>query len=276
MTVAEASQYLITLLEGKFGIREATNMVSLLMEDKYQVTNLNADRLFEHKLEMEYMGDRLVTGEPVQQITGIGHFYGYKYKINRHVLIPRPETEELVHWILTDYKKDRSQKDLLDIGTGSGCIPITLKKKHPQFRIFGIEYSMDAFNVTRINAKKHKVQFQGYRFDFLDEDIWPQMGKWDIIVSNPPYITESEKNLMSENVLDYEPEMALFVNDPMIFYRKIAAFSQDHLHVGGSIYLEINQYRAEETIAIFEKEAYKVELKVDLQGNPRMIKAVHL
>ncbi|MEL6390273.1 MAG: peptide chain release factor N(5)-glutamine methyltransferase [Bacteroidota bacterium] len=224
--------------------------------------------------EIESIGDELIAGVPVQYLTGVAHFYDFQYFVNRHVLIPRPETEELVHWILSDHKVDRSQKDVLDIGTGSGCILLSLKKKHPTFRIFGIESSMDAYNVTRINAKRHRLQMQGYRFDFLDQDVWSELGKWNIIVSNPPYIAASEIDVMDQGVKQHEPAEALFaLEDPLIFYRSIIAFSEDHLHDNGLIYVEINQYLSEETAHLFIDAGFRIDLREDMQGNPRMIKA---
>lgn len=274
MTIQEAAKYLITKLENRYGIREATNMVSLLFEDAYGISNLHKSEDFSGADKLEKVGEELYAGKPVQYITETAHFYGYQFYVNPSVLIPRPETEELVHTILSDYSSDRRQRDVLDIGSGSGCIPISLKKKNADFRVFGIEYSIDAFNVARINAKNMGAPVQFYRSDFLDESLWSEYGVFDIIVSNPPYIDPEEKKVMADNVLLYEPEMALFVEeDPLLFYNKIALFSKNHLAPEGKIYVEINQYRTDETLSVFRNTGFEAEVKKDLQGNNRIIKA---
>ena len=226
------------------------------------------------KKSLDMALDRLAMSEPIEYITGKSVFLGLPLKINRHVLIPRPETEELVHWILTDFGKDHTQKDVLDIGTGSGCICVTLKKKKPTFRVFGIEDSLDAMNCSRINARKLNVNIEFFRVNILNRALWKVFSGFDIIVSNPPYITETEKELMSRNVIDYEPAIALFVNndDPLIFYKTIAEFAKKHLNGEGKIYLEMNEFHAEEIAELFEEKFSSVEVKKDMQGKERMLK----
>ncbi|MCL4116964.1 UNVERIFIED_CONTAM: hypothetical protein GTU68_012372, partial [Idotea baltica] len=191
------------------------------------------------------------------------------------VLIPRPETEELVYNILKQVKTSNKQYDILDIGTGSGCIPITLKKEKSSLRLFAMDYSQDVLNLAKINARKLDAQIGFYRFDFLNESYWEEMGKFDIIVSNPPYIAEEERSLMSGGVLKYEPERALFAvgEDPLIFYRKIAVFAEDHLNEDCFVFLELNQYYSEAIENVYKEKGYETEIIKDLQGNDRILKA---
>lgn len=274
MTIKAAFDYSIFTLLGSYNRREATNIMSIIFQDLFHITNSSRTDDFDHKEELDLYLKRLKKHEPLAYILGSTNFFGYDFKINNHVLIPRPETEELVHWILTDHKKDHLQRDVLDIGTGSGCICVTLKKKKPTFRMFGIEESMDALNCSRINAKNLKARIEFFRSDFLDKSIWDAFGAFDIIVSNPPYIPEKEKKKMSENVLDYEPDMALFVpdDDPLLFYRSILEFSLDHLKSNGYIYLEINEFNADEVVALYEDKYKNIELRKDMQGKNRMLK----
>lgn len=276
MTIREAANFGIGALKEVYGDREARNIICILFEDLFQITNLELDQIFDFEHVFFQSLERLKRNEPVQHIVGYSNFYGYNFKVNQHVLVPRPETEELVHWILTDLKNSKKQLDVLDIGTGSGCIGITLKKEHPGLRLFAIEVSLDALNVARINSRTLRAPMTIYNFNFLEESYWNEMGKFNIIVSNPPYIDNDEKSIMADNVLLYEPEMALFAgSDSLLFYKKIAAFAQDHLLEGGLIYLEINENLATETAALFTPYFKNVEIREDLQGRPRMIKAHH-
>ena len=215
---------------------------------------------------------RLEQQEPIQYILGSTEFYGLNIEVNPSVLIPRPETEELVGWILED-NAEREGLDILDIGTGSGCIAIALAKhlKVPEVR--AIDISIEALKTARLNADHNEVEVE-----FISEDILQcdTLGtRFDIIVSNPPYVRKAEKDMMKANVLDYEPHTALFVedNDPLIFYRHILRFSEKNLKKGGLIYLEINQYLAEDTSRLFDEEKFsEIELKKDLYGNTRLLR----
>lgn len=216
--------------------------------------------------------NRLEKNEPFQYITGIQHFYGRVFKVREGVLIPRPETEELVEWILSDQPE---LEEVFEIGAGSGCIPITLKLERKSATVQSIDISTQALKVAVDNNALHHAGVVFTREDFLDESNWNKWGKYEVIVSNPPYVTNEEKASLSSRVVDYEPSMALFApgTDPMIFYRKIGKFASDHLKENGAVYTEINQYKASEIVEIFKTYFSDVELKLDISENPRMIKA---
>jgi len=257
--------------------REAETITKYFFEDIYQLHGFRDDQDFpdEEVDSLKAYAKRIMAGEPIQYITGIANFYGLNFKVNKHALIPRPETEELVNWVLEDLKGKNLQYDLIDIGTGSGCIPITLKKNKQSLRIFGVEKSLDALNVARVNAKRFDVEFPVYKFDFLDSNYWHNLSSYDIIVSNPPYVANSEREKMDHHVLDYEPNMALFTPDDnyLIFYDRVAEFAKTHLKPGGIIYMEMNEYKVQEIKRVFEKHGYQdVALRQDLQGKDRMIR----
>lgn len=214
--------------------------------------------------------------KPIQYILGKTEFYGFPILVNPDVLIPRPETEELVDWVFNDTKQN-SELRVLDIGTGSGCIAIALKNKLPDIRIQAIDISFGALEIAEQNAKMNQVDITFHRTDIFDKKEWGKLGYYDIIISNPPYVRHVEKNEMQKNVLNYEPVSALFVDDknPLLFYTSIAEFAKSNLNQNGSLYCEINQYLGEETFQLFEKFGYKdIQLKQDLKGNTRFIKAV--
>lgn len=210
----------------------------------------------------------LKTHKPIQYILGKTEFYGLKIKVNEHTLIPRPETEQLVDWILKE-----NFVVALDIGTGSGCIPIALAK-HTDAKVLAIDVSEDALLIAEENAKDNEVEI-----DFIHQDILQtnSLQKVDLIVSNPPYVLESEKGKMQENVLDYEPELALFVEDknPLIFYKKIASLAFDFLNENGKLFFEINAKFGKETIEMLVDIGFvNIELKKDMNDKDRMIKAI--
>ncbi|MEI6349046.1 MAG: peptide chain release factor N(5)-glutamine methyltransferase [Bacteroidota bacterium] len=215
--------------------------------------------------------------KPIQYVIGYEEFYGLRFNVNKHVLIPRPETEELVKWILDDFAQNHEPLTVLDLGTGSGCIAIALKNEQPNWSVSGIDKSEGALMVARSNAKLNKVEVEFSENDLLN--FVPINQTYDIIVSNPPYIRKSEKRLMQQNVLAYEPEMALFVedDDPLIFYKAIAEISLTLLQEKGCIYFEINEALGNETVQMLKDYGYKdVELKEDLFGKPRLVKAKKL
>lgn len=217
---------------------------------------------------------RLLNGEPLQYITGIQWFMGKPFEVNKNVLIPRPETEELVQWIVNDCKY-REAINILDIGTGSGCIPIMLKLLLPNATVCTADVSSKALEAAERNALKHNVEIELLEVDFLDERTWEYFEQYDIIVSNPPYIPFSEKGNLDKNVRDYEPELALFVpnNDVLIFYKKIAHFTSFHLKAKGAVYCEIHKAHAYETQQLFQQQFFFTELRKDMNANERMIKA---
>lgn len=214
--------------------------------------------------------------KPIQYITGEAWFYGLQFEVNENTLIPRPETEELVEWIVESQKsKAKSQKlEILDIGTGTGCIPISLKANLPEANISAIDISEKALEVAKRNATSNKVEINFIQTNILEEeDLYTQ---FDVIVSNPPYVRNLEKEEIKKNVLDYEPHLALFVedNDALLFYRKIAELALKNLALNGYLFFEINQYLGKETVALLEKLGFQnIELRKDFKGNDRMIKA---
>jgi release factor glutamine methyltransferase len=211
---------------------------------------------------------------PVQYVVGYEEFYGLKFNVNKHVLIPRPETEELVKWVLDDHAASKSPLSVIDFGTGSGCIAVSLKHNRTDWSVCGIDKSVEAIAVAQSNALQNGVEVDFAENDLLD--FKPMSQKFDLVVSNPPYIRNSEKGLMQKNVLEFEPEMALFVedNDPLVFYRAIAEISKTLLNNQGCIYLEINEALGSETVQMLKDLGFSdVELKEDLFGKPRMVKA---
>lgn len=218
---------------------------------------------------------QLVEGVPYQYVLGNTVFYGCDILVNKNVLIPRPETEELVEWILKDIPDKNQKLHIIDICSGSGCISIALAKNLPKAEIEGIEISEKAIELSRKSSELNEVSVHFVQADFLSLKKTNVEKKYDIIVSNPPYIKESEKTHIEERVVKFEPNEALFVPDgnPLLFYKEIIAFSLSNLNDSGKIYVEINQELSEQTRQLFSKYFTFVELKQDLSGNFRMIKA---
>jgi release factor glutamine methyltransferase len=218
---------------------------------------------------------RLKKGEPVQYIVGHAWFYGYRFMVSQEVLIPRPETEELVEWIFNDIKKVNHPVSILDIGTGSGCIAITLKKKlGDAAKVDAMDVSKPALKVAAGNAVMNQVNVNFIHRDFL-KDALNGLGRYDVIVSNPPYISRHSEQGMVGSELDYEPDIALYPpgEDPDLFYSFLSRHLSDHLVQGGAGYFEINQFRSELIIDLFQKMGWGfIELRKDLQGNDRMLK----
>jgi len=216
---------------------------------------------------------RLMTEEPIQYILGKTEFYGLELMVNSEVLIPRPETEELVRWIL-DVRKSESPT-IVDLGTGSGCIALALKSELPKSKILGLDKSRRALKLARINAEKLKLAVRFETYDILKDNL-QETTPFDVLVSNPPYVRYSEKEQMKPNVLKYEPEMTLFVydKDPLIFYNKIADIGKEKIRSGGLLFFEINEKYGDEISSLLEQKGYaEIELRKDLNGRDRMIKA---
>ena len=226
---------------------------------------------------------------PLQYILGTAHFMGMEFAVNEDVLIPRPETEELVQWIMDDVESQisyiRNKKSeigqgtseirILDIGTGSGCIAIALAKYIPTAKVYALDISEKALDVARKNAEANSVDVTFLKQSILDPRLDLELD-FDIIVSNPPYVRELEKKEIKKNVADHEPHLALFVSDedPLLFYRAIAYFANRRLTKNGSLYLEINQYLGAETQSLLKAHNFsEIELRKDIFGNDRMIKA---
>ncbi len=218
---------------------------------------------------------RLRKHEPIQYILGHTMFYGLTLKVTPSVLIPRPETEELVDWIIREWPE--SPSGFLDIGTGSGCIALALQKAFPSARGEGCDIAENALAVAMENGRSNHLGVTFFKADILNKEEYPQWNSYDLIVSNPPYVTQSEKSAMLSRVTDHEPGTALFVpdEDPLLFYRHIAAFAIHHLHKKGNLFFEINQQFGTEIVTLLRDLGFaSVELRDDLQGNPRMIKAI--
>ncbi len=220
--------------------------------------------------------ERRAAGEPLQYITGVQDFFGREFRVTHDVLIPRPETEELVEWIISNCRFPIDTLKVLDIGTGSGCIAIALKRRLGRAEVWGCDKSEAALRIAGKNAGMMKVDVNFSQIDFLSKQERNKLPSFDLIVSNPPYIPERDKSGMLPNVLEYEPATALFVpdNDPLVFYNAIADFGKDHLHANGSIYMEIHKDMGPAVTELFQSKGYQAELKNDMQGNERMVKAV--
>lgn len=230
----------------------------------------------EQSCRLDQMLKRLMNHEPIQHITGQSEFYGSHFCVTKDTLIPRPETEELADWIITDWSG--KECSALDIGTGSGCIAITLAKNMKKAEVTAIDISEEALIVAKENAKANSCHINFAQLDILDRQKRDEAGAFDIIVSNPPYIREAEKEDMQRNVLDYEPATALFVpdNDPLLFYREIAEFGKTHLKNNGKLYFEINQAFGNETVELLSNLGYEeIILRKDMFGKDRMIRATH-
>lgn len=210
---------------------------------------------------------RLNQGEPIDYILGYTYFYGLKIEVSKDTLIPRPETEELVELILNE-NQTRSGLKILDIGTGSGCIALALKSKLVNVEITALDVSIGALEIAQKNSDYLDLNINFIQLDMLNENLWSQLTNYDIIVSNPPYIPQEEKKDMTTSVLDYEPHLALFVeNDPLLFYKKILKFATSHLSPKGLVYFETSQ-----TIQLGEYESFHIEKQKDLSGNWRFLR----
>jgi release factor glutamine methyltransferase len=218
--------------------------------------------------------DQLKTGEPVQYILGNTEFYGLPFQVNSNVLIPRPETEELVSWIIES--ATTPSVNILDIGTGSGCIAITLKHELKQSIVSAIDISTGALETAKRNATINQVEVNFIHADILAHENINLDEKLDIIVSNPPYVTETDKRRMHTNVIDFEPHSALFVpeEDPLLFYNAIADFAVKNLKPSGLLFFEINESYGKEAVELLSnKSLINIELRKDMSGRDRMIKA---
>lgn len=274
-SIKNTYQAFLQNLSPQFGEREAISIARIVFEDAFKLFDYQSSKEFTESDTLQEIEARLLNNEPVQYILGQADFYGLKFKVSPAVLIPRPETEELVYWILEN--QITKNPSILDIGTGSGCIPITLKKKIPKATISAIDVSPTALDIAKTNAVLNKLAVSFILSDILEERLWSSLDTYDIIVSNPPYIPHKEKVLMPKQVLDYEPDLALFVenDEPLIFYKKIGQFALKHLNQGGELYYECNEFNAKEVATLLRQIGFqKVELAKDLEGKERMIRAL--
>ena len=218
----------------------------------------------------------LAKGKPIQYIFGEAHFYGLTFKVTEEVLIPRPETEELVDWIVETVGSSQfGANSLLDIGTGSGCIAIALKKYLPQYKVSALDIAPESLAIAQENATLNQVELVFLQQDILEIPQQKSEFTYTVIVSNPPYITQAEKEQMHQNVLENEPHRALFVSNerPLVFYEAIADYALQNLQNRGLLFFEINEYLGKETVDLLKDKGFKnIELKKDMQGKDRMIK----
>ncbi|MDP5082534.1 MAG: peptide chain release factor N(5)-glutamine methyltransferase [Winogradskyella sp.] len=250
--------------------------IELVLQSSFTLTKSETDIYFK-------VLEDLKQHKPIQYILGETEFFGLSFKVNKNVLIPRPETEELVALILENHKIGKLNSKalkILDIGTGSGCIAITLAKHLPNSKVYALDISKEAIEVAEENAKRNAVEITFVEMDILNETTWDLNFKnleFDLIVSNPPYVRNLEKAEIQPNVLENEPHLALFVedNNPLKFYKVITDFAINKLKHLGNLYFEINQYLGDETKELINEESFEaIELLKDLNGNDRMLKAI--
>ncbi|REH48736.1 release factor glutamine methyltransferase [Tenacibaculum gallaicum] len=280
MLLKQYKSYFSEQLSSIFPQTEINTFFFLLIEEYlgFQRIDFTLQPTFEVPSDKKRLLDealaRLKKEEPIQYILGKTEFYGLPFNVDKNTLIPRPETEELVEWVIKEIEKSQKLLSILDIGTGTGCIPISLKKQLPDVNVSAIDVSEKALTVAKKNAELNDV-----KVSFIYQDILKAKelsGKFDIIVSNPPYVRELEKTEIKNNVLKNEPHLALFVEDdnPLLFYKKIADLAKNSLTKTGLLFFEINQYLGEETVDMLKSKGFtKVELRKDLFGNDRMIRA---
>jgi release factor glutamine methyltransferase len=264
-----------------YSIRETQVIATWVFEDVFGKRNSlsNQSELTEEiKARLDFILSRLLHNEPVQYVLGETEFYGMKLKVNPSVLIPRPETEELVDWIVKDLKPHiKPGPSVLDIGTGSGCIALGIKNAVPEARVVGIDISKEALESARKNGKLNRLAVHFEQLNILVPDLTKHTNQYDIIVSNPPYVLEKERQQMEIRVTGFEPSLALFVpdSDPLLFYRHIVLFAKIHLLVGGRLYFEIHEKAGEDITGLLRQNGFiQIQLKKDMQNKNRMIRAV--
>ena len=282
MTTEQFYNHFLKELKNIYEEKEASNITDWVFEN---ITHLKkwerrgssfqlSDKQFSQL--KQYLSD-LLTYKPLQYVLNEAWFYKMKFFVNEHVLIPRPETEELVSCIINDVRnaKNNEQLKILDIGTGSGCIAISIKKELEQCEVTAVDVSEKALMVAKKNAGMLKANIKFEKINFLDESCWNQFQEYDAIVSNPPYIPHKEKQNLSKNVTEFEPGIALFVpdDDPFIFYNSIAKFALSHLNLWGTIYVEVHENYAKEIQQIFSAYNFKSEIKKDIYGKERIVSA---
>ncbi|WP_166925390.1 peptide chain release factor N(5)-glutamine methyltransferase [Flavobacterium poyangense] len=281
MKIKQYRTQFIKELSSFYDAYEAESFFYLILENKHKLRQI--DLALNHELVFnqsdfafwDIILEELKKEVPIQYLLGKTNFYGLDFEVNENVLIPRPETEELVEWIVNENAKIDKIKTLkiLDIGTGSGCIAISLAKNLPNAKVYAIDVSKKALETAKRNAINNKVEVIFMLNNVLELEELPH--DFDIIVSNPPYVRNLEKEEIKKNVLDYEPHLALFVedHDALIFYKKIASLAQDNLFKNGQLYFEINQYLGKEMIDLLEEMEFKnIELRKDIYDNDRMLR----
>jgi len=279
MNLKEAYRNYLSRLQPIYGPIEAAMVTDWVFEYLLQLKKADVVKDPDHKInklsqqKIDKTLAQLLEHKPIQYVLGEAWFYKMQFKVNKHVLIPRPETEELVKLALSVVGRQSSVVNVLDIGTGSGCISISLKKNIPSANITAIDISIPALNIAKENAATYNADINFIKLDFLDESKWKKLQSFDIIVSNPPYIPIAEKEKLDKNVTEYEPGSALFVPDesPLLFYDKIARFGKTHLNKNGKILVEMHEDFGEATASLFKKHYDQVEIKKDIFGKDRML-----
>jgi release factor glutamine methyltransferase len=284
MTIQEATYFMMNKLRNIYPDSEVSQVTDWVME--HLTGSKKAERMLyknssitdaEETLLRQY-AERLLQHEPVQYVLNESWFYGLKFYVDKNVLIPRPETEELVDWIIRNLKFPFSDLKILDIGTGSGCIAIALKRKLRKAEVWACDISSEALNVARQNSSKLQAEINYVQLDFLNKSERNQLSSFDIIVSNPPYVPDKDKTSMNKNVVRFEPHMALFVpdNNALVFYSAITDFAKTHLKQDGTVYCEIHENLGKEITDLFSQSGFTTDLKIDMQGKDRMIKALKI
>ncbi|HEY0091466.1 MAG TPA: peptide chain release factor N(5)-glutamine methyltransferase [Flavobacterium sp.] len=283
MTIKDYRSFFINELTPIYDPLEAENFFSLLLEEYHSMKRVDLALAPEKEFTADEVTnwnailDQLKKEIPIQYIIGSTHFCGFKFEVNPDVLIPRPETEELVEWVFSSHKNSFPQPQILDIGTGSGCIAIALALKFDNANVSALDVSVKALETARRNAQLNNVKINFVQRNILESDKID--GNFHLLVSNPPYVRMLEKDHIKNNVLENEPHLALFVEDEdaLIFYRKISKLAMDSLVKGGWLYFEINQYLPEETESLLKNQGFiNVELKKDIYENFRMIRCQKL
>lgn len=276
--IADIKSFFVQSLSHLYDREEAASIFFIVIEHLLHITrndymlNKSATISESELLNIHFVLKDLKKGIPIQYILGETQFMGLKLKVNSAVLIPRPETEELVDWIIQSHKSEKINR-IVDIGTGSGCIALAIKKHFFNTEVFALDISESVLQVAKENALINNVEINFQQIDILTDISIPN--QIDIIVSNPPYVTRKEAESMHANVLEHEPHLALFVpdNDALLFYKRIIELAKENLLRSGWLYFEINQYLANEMKELFLQNNFKnVELKKDLSGNYRMIR----
>ncbi len=281
MTIESANRMLISLLTSLYDEREAASVASLIMErltgKPKSIRVLHRADLFSPKQEelFQYYLSDLMRSRPVQYVLGEARFGPYSFFVDENVLIPRPETEELAEWLLEDSSSKGPGTTVLDIGTGSGCISIYIKKKRMDFLISGLDVSKKALEIALRNSLANEVDVEFFQCDIRDTGQIQKIGVCDMIISNPPYIPEKQKKFLDKHVKDFEPGLALFApdDDPILFYKIIGNIAIQKLRYGGRVFLEIHHDFSKEIRDWYDKNGFLTELKKDFSGNNRMIKA---
>ncbi|CAH0999598.1 Release factor glutamine methyltransferase [Neolewinella maritima] len=277
MRTDELTTHFAKTLRPLLGRGEARSVTRLVLEDVFGYRQGQRPRLLSPDEEVLAWAtlNRLLAGEPVQYVTGVADFYGLQLHVTPAVLIPRPETEELVEWILEEHVGG-SQRRALDLGTGSGCIPLALKMRRPEWTLEALDVSEAALAVARKNARERDVHITFHQQDMAEASAVLPAAQYDLLVSNPPYIPPSEEKHMSRSTLAFEPRLALFVpeDDPLLFYRHVFNTGKILLRPGGMVYVETNAHNSEQVLQLFRSGGYtQVQRKRDLQGKWRMLRA---